>query len=72
MTPKETIIKHIDFVRAVATLGSTPQRDNVILKEVVEAWKQLLIELKSNVVVGDCGGCGVVAGSKSLPTSRSG
>lgn len=51
MTPKETIIKHIDFVRAVATLGSTPQRDNVILKEVVEAWKQLLIELKSNVVV---------------------
>jgi len=57
MTPKETIIKHIDFVRAVATLGSTPQRDNVILKEVVEAWKQLLRDLKSPVVVGDCGSC---------------
>lgn len=57
MTPKETIIKHIDFVRAVATLGSTPQRDNVILKEVVDAWIQLLKDLNSKVVVGDCGSC---------------
>ncbi len=57
MTPKETIIKHIDFVRAVAIYGSAPQRDNVILKEVVDAWKQLLIDLKSKVVVGDCGSC---------------
>lgn len=58
MTPKEVVIKHKDFITAIATLGHLPQKDNVHLKEIVEAWQIELKTIKSKVVYSDCGSCG--------------
>ena len=58
MTPKETVIKHKDFITAIATLGHLPQKDNIYLKEIVEAWQTELKNIKSKVVYSDCGSCG--------------
>jgi hypothetical protein len=58
MTPKETILKHREFVEAIALYRLIPQRDNIIVKELKAAWKQHLIDIKSKLVVGDCDGCG--------------
>jgi len=58
MTPKDTIIKHKDFATAIATLGHLPQKDNIHLKEIIEAWQTELKNIKSKVVYSECGGCG--------------
>jgi pyruvate-formate lyase-activating enzyme len=58
MTPKETILKHKDFITAIATLGHLPQKDNIYLKELIDAWQTELKTIKSKVVYAECGSCG--------------
>lgn len=58
MTPKDIFLKHQEFITAVAILKLTPQKDNVNLIEVVNAWKQELKNNNSKVIIGDCNGCG--------------
>ncbi len=58
MNHKEIILKHKDFITAISTLGHLPQKDNIHLKEIVEAWQTELKAIKSKVVYSECGSCG--------------
>jgi hypothetical protein len=58
MNPKEIVLKHKEFITAIALYKLVPQRDNVNLIELVNAWKQVLKEIGSKVVVGSCDSCG--------------
>lgn len=58
MTPKEIVIKHKEFIIAIATLGHLPQKDNSNLREIVKAWETERKAIKSKVVYSDCGSCG--------------
>lgn len=58
MNPKEVILKHKDFITAIATLGHLPQKDNIHLKEIIDAWQSELKGIKSKVVYSECGSCG--------------
>lgn len=57
-TPRELIVKHKDFVEAIALYKLVPQKGNIHVAELLGAWKQHLKDIKSKVVVGDCDGCG--------------
>jgi len=37
----QILLKHKDFIYAVARLGLSPQHDNTILKEVIEAYDEI-------------------------------
>lgn len=58
MTARETFYKHKDFIEVIALHRHQPQASNVNLIEVVNAWKQHLIDIKSKVIIGNCSGCG--------------
>jgi CMP-N-acetylneuraminic acid synthetase len=37
----ETLVKHQDFITAVAIHGSSPERDNTVVREILDAYNKI-------------------------------
>jgi hypothetical protein len=57
MNPKEIALKYKDFIKSVSIHSSVPQNDNIILNEIVDAWRFQIKELNAQIVINDCNSC---------------